>query len=384
MLPFSNSKDDKDMNVVKSIRLFPMINTVSILLFLVSFLSLLLVSGCAKQQGGGFKAPPTAVEMALATSGIVSDKFEAVGTIEANDAITVVSQIDALVISLPFVEGEPIEKGGVIAQLDDVQLRAEESRASAVRDQKKISFDRIKSIVDQGAGAPQDLDNAAAELKIAEADLALIRARLDKTRIVAPFAGVVGARRISPGAFLRAGVPITDLAELDRLKVTFSAPERYYPSLTKGAEVTVSTTAFPNYELKGRIDVIEPVVDQSTRSAHIIARVDNPGRKFRPGMSANVSAVLSQRANALTIPDEAIFAEGDQAFVYAIKEDSTVTRTPIVMGTRLRGSVEVLKGLEPGARIVRTGHQKLYEGAKVMPIVSQVAAKTDSTSGANK
>jgi membrane fusion protein, multidrug efflux system len=345
--------------------------------------SLFSINGCSKQAAAGFKMPPTAIEMAIATPSTVTDRFEAVGTVEASDAITVVSQIDALVVSLPFKEGEPIEKGGLIAQLDNIQLRAEEARAEAIRDQKKISFDRIKSIVDQGAGAPQDLDNAAAELKIAEADLSLIRARLDKTRIVAPFAGTLGARRISPGAFLRAGAPITDLAALDRLKVTFSAPERYYQSLTKGAVVTVSTTAFPDYELRGTIDVIEPVVDQSTRSALIIAHIDNPGRKFRPGMSANVSAVLSQRMNALTIPDEAVFAERDQSFVFAIKSDSTVTRAPIVLGTRLRGSVEVLKGLAVGEKIVRAGHQKLYEGAKIIPIVSQTP-KPDTILGANQ
>ncbi len=344
-------------------------------------LTVFVTAGCSNQQAGGFQPPPTAVEMAVAQAAIVTDRFDAVGTIEANDAVTVVSQIDALVIDLPYREGDPIARGQLIAQLDDAQLRAEESRAAALRDQKKISYDRIKSIVDQGAGAPQDLDNAAAELKIAEAELALIQARLEKTRIVAPFEGFVGARLISPGAFLRAGSPITEIADLDRIKVTFSAPERYYPSLTRGAEVDVSTTAFPDFVLKGRIDVVEPVVDQATRSAKIIARAENPGRKFRPGMSANVSAILNQRPNAVTIPDEAVFAEGNQTLVFAIKADSTVTRTPITLGTRMTGSVEVLSGLTAGDRVVRAGHQKLYEGAKVMPVVSQIAPPPDSGEG---
>lgn len=336
------------------------------------------LTGCSKQQAGGFQFPPTAVETAMVTPTVVADRFDAVGTIEANDAVTIVSQIDALVINVPYREGEPIAKGALIAQLDDAQLRAEEARASALLDQKRISYERVKSIVDQGAGAPQDLDNAAAELKIAEADLALIRARLEKTRIVAPFDGVVGARLVSPGAFVRAGTPITELAELNRIKVTFYAPERYYPSLTRGSEVGVSTTAFPDYELKGKIDVVEPVIEQATRSVRIIARLDNPGRKFRPGMSANVSAVLSQRAGALTIPDEAVFAEGNQTLVYAIKSDSTVTRAPVVLGTRMRGSVEIVKGLAAGDLVVRAGHQKLYEGARIMPVQSQGAAGADA------
>jgi membrane fusion protein (multidrug efflux system) len=334
-------------------------------------LLLLIVSGCTQQQAqGGFAMPPMPVETAVVAQSSVVDPFEAVGTIAAEDAITVVSEIDATVISLPFREGEGIAKGGLIAQLDDAQLRAEETRAEAILEQRKVTYERIKTITDQGLGTAQSLDDAAAALKVAEADLALIRARLQKTRIVAPFAGIVGARTVSPGAFVRAGSPITELAQVDRLRVTFSAPERYYSSLQRGAEVKVSTTAYPGYELTGRVDVIEPVVDQATRRTKIIARIDNPGGKFRPGMSANVSVALGKRENALVIPSEAIFVEGNQALVFVINADSTVARTPVELGTRLREKVEVLNGLSAGTMVVRAGHQKLFPGAKVMPITA--------------
>jgi RND family efflux transporter MFP subunit len=150
--------------------------------------------------------------------------------------------------------------------------------------------------------------------------------------------------------------------------VTFSAPERYYSNLQRGAAVKVSTTAYPGYELTGRVDVIEPVIDEATRRAKIVARLDNPGGKFRPGMSANVTVVLSERENALVIPSEAVFVEGNQALVFVIQADSTVARTPVELGTRLRDKVEVLTGVAAGAMVVRAGHQKLFPGAKVMPI----------------
>ena len=170
-------------------------------------------------------------------------------------------EIDGVVVQLPFHEGSAVEKGGLIAQLDDAQLRAEVARTEALRDQSQSTYNRVKAVVDQGAGAPQDLDDAAAALKVAEANLALARSRLSKTSIVAPFSGVLGARRVSPGAFLRAGQPITDLAKLDELRVNFSAPERYLGQLRKGAEVSISTTAYPGYVLRGRIDVVDPVLD---------------------------------------------------------------------------------------------------------------------------
>jgi membrane fusion protein (multidrug efflux system) len=356
--------------------------TLSGAVVLAAGLTLLIAQGCSKDQAAvKFTPPPTPVEAAKVETGVVTDRFDAVGTIEAIDAITVVSEIDAIVKSLPFTEGAPIKKGDLIAQLDDTQLKAQAARAEAIRDQKKATYDRIKSLLDQGAIAPQEYDNAAADLKVAEAELAMIQAQLAKTRIVAPFSGLIGARRVSPGAFLRAGTPITDLAKIDELKVTFSAPERYYPDLHLGAPVEVSTLAYPGYELKGTIRVIEPVVNEATRSAQVIAEVENPDLKFRPGMSANVSVVLHQRNNALLIPSQAVFAQGDQRFVYVIKSDSTVIRTPITVGSRQRATVEILKGLQPGTEIVQAGIQKLFDGAKVMPVMQQVPAETGTTPG---
>jgi membrane fusion protein (multidrug efflux system) len=333
------------------------------------------------------------VEAAPIARGSIADKFEGVGTVEAGEAITVVSEIDGLVERMPFREGDPVAKGALLAQLDDQQLRAENSRAEALRDQAQVTYDRVKSVVDQSAGSPQDLDDAAAALKVANANLALAKSRLDKTRITAPWAGLVGSRRVSPGAFLRAGEAITDLAAVREVKVTFSAPERYLSVLKRGAAVTVSTPAFAGETLEGKIDVVEPVLDASLRSARVIARVANPGMKLRPGMSANISAILSERADAITIPSEAVFVEGGQAFVYAIGADSTVSRVAVTLGTRTAQSVEVTSGLEPGGSVVRAGHQKLFPGAKVMPMTpapnggppaaGAVATPSDANGGAS-
>ncbi len=345
------------------------------LVWLCIGLGVILASGCKKGGQAGFAPPPMPVEVATASQQPVADRFLAVGTVEAGESIVVVSEIDASVARLPFKEGTTVRKGDLIAKLDDDQLRAEVARAEALRDQRKTSFDRIKSLVDQTAAAPQDLDDAAAALKMAEADLALARARLAKTRVVAPFDGLLGARRVSPGAFLRPGDPITELAQLNEIKVTFSAPERYLGEFKRGTEVTLTTPAFPGVELTGKIDVVDPVLDPTLRTARTIARVKNPGGRFRPGMSANVSAVLSERPHAITIPNEAVFAEGNQSLVFVVSsKDSTVTKQRLKLGTRLPDVVEVVEGLAPGTLVVRAGHQKLFEGAKVIPVTSQPQA----------
>ncbi len=340
----------------------------SLIIFLVS-----LNSGCSDKNAsaGGFKLPPTPVEIANVKAQSVADKFEAVGTIEAIEGVTIVSEIDASVKSLPFEEGSFIKKGSLIAQLDDSQLSAEVNRTEALYTQSKTSYNRIKSIVDQKAGTPQDLDDAIANLKVAEANYELAKARLSKTRIVAPFDGIIGTRKVSAGAFLRTGQEITELANLNEIRVSFSAPERFLAQLKRNAEVTVSSSVFQGYKVKGNIIAIEPILDSQTRNVNIVAKVKNPGQKFRPGMSANISAVLSERPHALTIPNEAVFANGDQSFVFVVKKDSSVAATPVTLGMQTSQIVEVVNGLKDGMQVVKAGHQKLFDGAKVVPVNPQ-------------
>ncbi len=335
----------------------------------------LVTTGCEEQQqGGGFAPPPTPVETSIVVPQTVTDRFEAVGTLDAGESIMIVAEIDGVLESVPFDEGGFVKAGALIARLDDDQLAAELARAEAVRDQTQASYDRIKSVVDLGAGAPQDLDDAAAALKVAEAEVKLAQTRLDKTRITAPFAGLVGARRASPGAFLRSGDGITELAQIDELRVNFSVPERYLSQLQRGSEVSVSTTAYED-EVTGRINVVEPILDQVTRSARVVARIRNPKRRFRPGMSANVSAVLGRREGAIAVPSEAVFVDGAQPYVFRVGPDSTVSRVAVGLGTRLTDIVEVTSGLDAGDRVVRAGHQKLFEGAKVSMASDEVSGE---------
>ncbi len=319
---------------------------------------------------GGFRRPPTPVEIAEVRQGPVADRFDAVGTITANEEITVVSEVPGKIARMPFEEGSRVAEGALLAQLDDAELRAALSRAEAIGAQKKAAYERVERIAGQGAGSAQDLDDAVAELAIAEADIALARARLAKTRILAPFAGRTSTKLISPGAFVQPGTPITELSDIGVVKVVFTAPERFVPKLAPGAPVRISTTAYPDDPVSGTVQVVDPVLDPETRSVEVIAVAENTGERLRPGMSADVSAILSQRLDALTIPSEAVFAEGDQTLVFVVNPDSTVARAAVRLGTRLEADVEVLDGLTAGQRVVRAGHQKLFPGARVMPIQS--------------
>ncbi|MEZ4386135.1 MAG: efflux RND transporter periplasmic adaptor subunit [Candidatus Krumholzibacteriia bacterium] len=343
----------------------------SFILLVGAALSALIV-GCGGKPGqagggrGGF--PPMPVETAAVTASGMTDAFTAIGSLDAEYEIEVVAELAARVVDLPFREGQRLEAGDPIANLDDAQLQAELQRAEALVQQRRATFQRVRSVVNQQAGAAQDLDDAAAALAVAEAELAMVHVQLDKTRITAPFAGVIGARQVSPGAYLQPGMVIADLAQIDRLRVVFGAPESYVGRIRTGAAVHVRTSGFDGLDLAGTVDVIDPVLDRASRSAEIVAHIDNPERQLRPGMSAEVTVTLASRPDALTVPAEAVFFQGQQAFVYTVAADSTVALAPVSLGSRGAELVEVTAGLGQGQTVVRAGHQKLFPGAKVMPL----------------
>jgi len=256
----------------------------------------------------------------------------------------------------------------VIARLEDSELKAEASRAEALRDQAKTNHQRVNQLFDQRAASQQELDDTQSALKVAEANLAVARTRLAKTRIVSPFSGAVGRRMVSPGAYLTVGQLITEVAAIDEMKITFSTPERYLAQLRRGAAVNITTTAYRGDVFSGTINVIDPLIDPVTHTVQLEARIPNRSHKLRPGMSADVTASLGERPQALVVPDEAVFGEGDQNFVYVVKPDSTVTRQAVVLGTRDSARAEIVSGVKEGDRVVRAGYQKLFEGARVMPM----------------
>ena len=312
--------------------------------------------------------PPTPVEVAEVHPRIVRDHFNALGSIESDANIEIVSELNARVIALPFAEGHPVDSGATLARLDDREFRAEAERTLAQRDQAQSNYTRSQKLSEQGAISAQEIEDSRTALRVAEAVAALAQARFEKTRIRAPYAGLVGVRRVSPGAYLREGTVITDLTRVDEMKVSFAAPERYTSDLKPGVAVELRTPAFPGERFVGRLSVVDPVVDAGTRTLRLVARIPNPGYRLRPGMSADVSVTLAERAQALSVPDEAVFAEGNQSFVYVVKPDSTVARAAVALGSRDSMQVEVVSGLAAGARVIRAGHHKLYEGAKVMPV----------------
>lgn len=325
------------------------------------------VSPAASQpmpQGG---PPPPIVEAQIVGIEAIFDSLRSVGTLQSDQSIVVRPEINGLITKIHVAEGARVKAGEVLFSLDDVVLQAEMKQAEARLKLSLRNFDRARDLFERGAGTVRARDEALSNLETDKAALALASARLQKTRIVAPFAGVVGLRQVDLGDYVRAGDDLVSLDDLDPIKMDFSVPERYLRFLAEGQKVSVNVDALPSRSFEGEIYAISPRIDPDGRSLAIRARVPNTENRLRPGLFARVEVTIAERPSAVVIPEQAIFPRGDRLAVYRIV-DGKAQIAFIQVGLRRFGKAEVSAGLEPGEMVIVSGHVKVRDGSPVRTI----------------
>jgi membrane fusion protein (multidrug efflux system) len=308
-----------------------------------------------------FSAMPVQVTTARAAPQRFTTTTRAVGTVEAAEQVTVTSRATGIVTALRFDEGERVERGSVLVELDAGQEQAELEAARVEEEDARRQLRRLSSLREQQLIAQSDLDEARARWQSARARTAQASAALAERRITAPFAGVLGLRQVSPGALVEPGATITTLATLDRLTIGFSVSSELLPQLRRGLPVHVTAAGFDR-SFEGRITQIDNRVDPATRSIDVEAELTD-AQVLRPGLFVSVDVVLSSRA-ALAIPEQAVVFEGTQTYVYVVA-DGAARRRPVVLGERRPGITEVRTGLDPGAAVIVAGVQKVEDGQAV-------------------
>jgi membrane fusion protein (multidrug efflux system) len=254
----------------------------------------------------------------------------------------------------------------VLFSLRDAEQRAHLREANARAKLAEEIFARINALKAKEVSAQAEYDKAAAELEVARAEAQLRDVELEKTKVRAPFEGVVGARLVSPGERVRRNTRLVRIDAVDRLQLVFAVPEIGVPFVRTGMPVKISVKPFPEIRFDGEVFFVSPTLDAATRRLTLKAWVPNPGRKLQPGLFANLEVELAERPNALVVPDSAILVDQGGSFVWRIGEDGKAMRAPIEIGLRKAARVEIASGLEAGDRIVSAGTQKVTEGAAVV------------------
>jgi membrane fusion protein (multidrug efflux system) len=251
--------------------------------------------------------------------------------------------------------------------LDATIYRAELQQAQAQLALSQANNKRASELKDRGAGTVRAADEALASLRNDEASVQLAQARLEKTRIAAPFDGILGTRRVSIGAYLNPGEAVINLEQIDPLKVDFRIPEVYLKAVHLGQTLEIETDAFPGQVFIGEVYAIDPLVDVEGRSIFVRARVPNTNGPLRPGLFAEVTLVVERHEKAILVPERAIVPFGEDQFVFRVV-DGKASMTKVVIGERQEGEVEITEGLSPNDVVISEGQMKLRDGAPVQVV----------------
>ncbi len=329
----------------------------------------LMVSSAALCQGAEPQAQEKTVlvEAAKVAHAPLSEQVTAVGSLLSDEAVTVSSEIPGRIKQIHFEEGQPVEEGAPLFTLDDSVYRAQVSDVEAKLKLAEQTHQRTTQLFSNKYATAQSADEATSNLAVTKAAVELARVQLEKTKIVAPFSGIVGLRHVSVGEYITAGHALVNLEAIDPIKADFRVPEKFLPAIKVGQPISIRVDAFPGESFEGEVYAIDPRLDVAGRSLLVRARVANPEQRLRPGLFARVSVLLQLKEDALIIPEQAIVPQGDSQFVFKI-DDGKVKLTEVTVGMRRSGQVEIVDGLQAGDQVVTAGQLKLRDGTAVSVI----------------
>ncbi len=317
---------------------------------------------------GGQRGGKLSVEALVITSAKLDNKLTVTGSVLPNESLELKSEISGKITSIKFKEGNKVTKGELLLQINDDEISAQLDKQRYNRKLNQDNEFRQRKLVEKDAISQEEYDNALNRLNTTVADIRLLEAQLSKTRIKAPFDGVIGLRYVSEGAYLSPSAIIATLYNISPAKIEFAIPGRYSTQVAQGKKIffTIENDLTTH---EGEVYAIEPRIDPATRTLKIRALADNEKGILLPGQFVKVELVLESMADAILVPTEAVIPEQNGKMVF-ILEGGKAKGVKIETGIRTDNSLQVLSGLKPGDTLLTTGILQLRPGIEVQ-IVKQ-------------
>jgi len=255
-------------------------------------------------------------------------------------------------------EGDEVSEGQVLALVDASLYRAQLDQAKAQLEQAEVELRRLEQIGDMAS--PAQLDGVRTQQKVAAASLRQAETRLSRAVIRTPFEGVVANVAVERGESVGPGSPVVRVVQLDPAVVNLSVADRDVVSLEKGMPVEV-TAASRSETFPGTVSRVSPAADLRTRSFPVEVEVPNERRLLLPGMIARVKAERELFEDAMVIPQDWLVTKRDRRGVFVVEENTAVWRD-VELGEVLHDRILIRSGIQPGDRVVVTGHRDLVDG----------------------
>src|ERR1041385_875332 len=327
----------------------------------------------AMAAAANFAPPPTAVTTVTVKPEKWSSSFNVIGTMAAVQGVTVSADLPGTVDKIHFESGQWVKQGDILVELDPRQERAQLANMEAARDLAHINFGRMEQLVKQGVLAKSDYDTAISSQKVSDAQVAEVKATIDRKTIRAPFSGVLGIRQVNLGQYLSAGAAIVPLQSLDPIYANFGIPQQDAGQVKLGSVIRITSDDLKK-TYTGKVTAFDSVVNESTRNVQVQATMSNPGGKLRGGMYVQVDISTGADRQVMSVPATAInYAPyGDSVFVVGEMKDPKGNtykgvRQQFVKVAGSRGDqVAIVSGLNPGDEVVSSGVFKLRNGASIV------------------
>lgn len=322
-------------------------------------------------------AQKQAVEVVDISRRDLTESLSLVGSLAPNETAQIRAEISGQVRAVLFNEGERVIKDQVLFKLDDAELRAQLAQTEARFLLTELNLKRSENLTEARSMSQAEADRMRSEYSSAEAELQLLRVRLSKMEIKAPFAGTVGSRTISPGDYVTAATALTTIDDLSRLKIDFQVPERFASRVASGSTFVVrAKTPAGETTAEGEVYFISSVIDRATRSSQVKGFISGDTPALKPGMFANIDLVLQVRKGVLTVPEGSILTTPTGAQVIMVREkngEKVAEFVLVQLGLREKGLVEVtplkLGSLDEKQSVIASGVGALilFPGAKLEP-----------------
>jgi membrane fusion protein, multidrug efflux system len=323
---------------------------------------------------GGGRPPAMPVEAAAARVDTVVDAILATGQIEALQSIELRPDIEGRIVQILVREGSSVARGTPLFKIDDAELKAQVAQVTAELDLARQSLNRTRELLQQKASSQAELERAEATMRSNEAQLELLKVRLDRSLVRSPFAGVVGQRSVSLGDYVTKDTKLAAIQTVSPQRASFQVPERYAEQLKVSQQVSFRVAALPGRTFTGMVDFVDPVVQLPGRTITVKAKVPNPKRELQSGMFIEARLATAVRPNAVVIPEDAVLPLQGANFVWVVA-DGKATRRQVELGVRTPGFVEAKSGVANGEQVVVGGQERLAEGA---PVQAKLVERTPS------
>jgi len=286
------------------------------------------------------------------------------GTVEAYEEVEVAARSEGTIEWIGPEEGDRVEAGTPLLGVDLELASTRVAEASTAYELAELRYKRVKELYEQSVAAVDQMDEAEAGIKRAKAALDAAETSLSHGTIIAPIGGTVDRLPVDVGEYVAVGQPVLRLVDIDRVKVRLDLPERDVLYLGTGSRVEIRPFHDPQRAIPGTIEFVAMSAERDTRTYPVKILVENPEHSLRPGMIVRVSVVRRQVEQAVAIPFFTMVDRESGKAVFVV-EQGVARERPVEFGSFQGGLIEIIRGLDPGDKLIVVGQRNLVNGQAV-------------------